>query len=333
MSHPNIRDVAKQAQVSVGTVSNVLNHPNQVSKETHTKVRSAMDELGFVYHDAMKNKISTTKSVGVVLPTSSNPFFEELTQGIEDAIALAGFIALVGYSREDLAIESQLLTSMIDNGFKGVIVIPVDPNNQVFEKFVDKNVRVGYTSQTDPTPPHCSLSIDQLLGGYIGIEYLHSLGHKKILWVSGPKKHYQSDQRFVGITQAAKEFGIELSVMTSLSLDVLAGEHICPQIIAAGPLPDAIFTANDTLAMGLINHFRSVGIDVPGRVSILGFDNTTYAESCVIPLSTVSQTPYVLGQTMGQQLIAELSKSENHVHEHVLFQPQIIERSSTAKRT
>jgi LacI family transcriptional regulator len=328
----NIRDVAKQAGVSVGTVSNVLNRPNQVSVETRLKVRTAIDTLGFMPNAAMTSKSADSNVIGVILPLSINPFFEELTQGIEDAIADVGLTVLIGYSREDAAIELKILTSMIDAGFKGVIVTPVGPRNQVFEKFLDKNVRVGYISQTDEYPQQCSVLIDQVRGGFIGIEYLHGLGHRKILWISGPKHHHQSNQRFVGITQASAEFDIELTTMSSPSLDFLAGEQIAPQIIAAGLLPDAIFAANDTLAMGIINYFNLKGIDVPGTISVLGFDNTSYAESGLIPLTSVSQTPYFLGQTLGKQMVTDLSAAEDHVHQHVVFQPQVVERSSTQYR-
>ena len=136
----------------------------------------------------------------------------------------------------------------------------------------------------------------------------------------------------MGITQAAKEFDIDLSVMQSQSLDFMTGEQLGPVIVAAGPLPDAIFAGNDSMAMGMINYFSSVGIKVPDQISIVGFDNTSYAESGLIPLSTVSQTPYQLGATMGAQMVAELSAGIDHIHQHVVFQPQIIERSSTARR-
>ena len=328
----NIRDVAKQAQVSVGTVSNVLNRPGQVSEETRLKVRNAIDLLGFIPTIATKNKNTESNVVGVILPLSNNPFYEELTQGIEDSIDEAGLTTLIGYSREDAAIELKVLKSMISAGFRGVIVSPVGPRNEVFDKFIDSNVRVAYISQTDEEPEQCSVSIDQVRGGYIGFEYLHSLGHRKILWVSGPDHHHQSNQRFVGITQAAAALGVEISVMKAASLDFLAGEQIAPAIIAAGPLPDAIFAANDTLAMGIINYFKFNGIDVPGTVSILGYDNTSYAESGLIPLSSVSQTPYQLGATMGRQMVVELSAGKSHVHQHVVFQPQIVERASTTKR-
>jgi LacI family transcriptional regulator len=328
----NIRDVAKLAGVSVGTVSNVLNRPSQVSVETRLKVRTAIDTLGFMPNAAMNSKSPDSNVIGVILPLSNNPFFEELTQGIEDAIAEVGLTALIGYSREDAAIEFKILNSMIDAGFKGVIVTPVGPRNQVFEKFLEKNVRVGYISQTDEYPQQCSVLIDQVRGGFIGIEYLHGLGHRKILWISGPKHHHQSNQRLVGITQAASELGIELTTMSSPSLDFLTGEQIAPQIIAVGPLPDAIFAGNDSLAMGIINYFNLKGIDVPGTVSILGYDNTSYAESGLIPLSSVSQTPFHLGQTMGRQMVTDLFAEAGHAHQHVVFQPQLVERTSTQRR-
>ena len=329
---PSLRDVAKQAQVSVGTVSNVLNRPTNVSEQTRLKVRNAIDMLGFIPDRNNSQTNSNSKIVGLILPLAQNPFYDELAQGIEDSLAKDGYRVLIGYSREDSAIELQLLTSMADANFRGIIVTPVGPDNQVFEKFIDQNVRVSYLSQTDEEPSQCSVSIDQVRGGYIGIEYLAKLGHKKIMWVSGPDHHHQSNQRFVGITQAAQQLGIEIQVISAPSLDFLSGENIAPHIIAQGPLPDAIFAGNDALALGIMNYFHKVGIPVPGQVSVLGYDNVSYAETALVPLTTVSQTPYQLGWTMGGQMLAEFEKSADHVHQHVVFQPQIIERESTTKR-
>ena len=332
MNKPNVRDVAKQAQVSIGTVSNVLNRPAQVSEETRLRVRNAIDMLGFVPNAQMKNSNRDPKIIGLILPLSDNPFYTELAQGIEDAIAKGGLRVLTGYSREDEAIELHLLTSMVEAGFKGVIITPVGPRNQVFEKYIEQNIRVGYISQTDEQPEQCSVSIDQVRGGYIGLEYLYNLGHRDIMWISGPPHHHQSNQRFVGISMAAQEFGIELQVLNSPSLDFISGEQIAPAILALTKLPDAIFAGNDALALGVINYLLKEGVKIPEEISVLGFDNVAYAESALIPLSTVSQTPYQLGYTMGEQMLSELTADETHLHQHVVFQPQIVERASTKAR-
>jgi LacI family transcriptional regulator len=328
---PSLRDVAKQANVSVGTVSNVLNRPSQVSEEMRLRVRKAIDMLGFIPNS---NNRSTKEQpvIGLILPLSNNPFYEELAQGIEDGVAKSGLRVLIGYSREDEAIEMQLLNSMVDAGFKGIIMTPVGARNQVFEKFIEENVRVGFISQTDDHVEQCSVSIDQVRGGYIGIEYLASLGHKRILWVSGPAHHHQSNQRFVGVTQAAREFGVEVTSISSPSLDFLSGEHIAPEILAKDELPDAIFCANDATALGIMNYFYKSGLKVPEDVSFLGYDNVSYAESALVPLTTVSQTPYQLGFTMGSQMIAEIEAKPGHIHQHVIFQPQIVERASVAQK-
>ena len=329
MSKPNVRDVAKQAQVSIGTVSNVLNRPGQVSEETRLRVRNAIDMLGFVPNAQMKKSARDPKIVGLILPLSDNPFYTELAQGIEDSVAKGGLRVLTGYSREDEAIELHLLSSMVEAGFRGVIITPVGPRNQVFEKYIEQNIRVGYISQTDEQPEQCSVSIDQVRGGYIGLEYLYNLGHRDILWISGPPHHHQSNQRFVGISMAAQELGVELQVMNSPSLDFISGEQLAPAILALPKLPDAIFAGNDALALGVINFLLKEGIQVPDQISVLGYDNVAYAESALVPLSTVSQTPYQLGYTMGEQMLSELTADETHLHQHVVFQPQIVERSST----
>ncbi len=332
VSKPNVRDVAKHAQVSVGTVSNVLNRPTEVSEETRARVRNSIDMLGFVPNALVRKNTREPKVIGLILPLSDNPFYEELAQGIEDAVSKEGLRVLTGYSREDDAIELQLLTAMVDSGFKGVIVTPVGPRNQVFEKFIDNNIRVGYISQTDQEPEQCSVSIDQVRGGYIGLEYLYNLGHRDILWISGPAHHHQSNQRYVGILAAAAEFGIKVQILNSPSLDFISGEQIAPAILALPKMPDAIFTGNDALALGVINFLLKEGYKVPEDVSVLGYDNVAYAESALVPLSTVSQTPYQLGFTMGEQMLSELKADENHLHQHVVFQPQIVERASTRAR-
>jgi LacI family transcriptional regulator len=329
VENPSVRDVAKQARVSVGTVSNVLNRPSQVSAEKRERVRNAIDMLGFVPNAQLKTSTRDTKVIGLILPINDNPFYSELSQGVEDAVAKSGLSVLIGYSREDSLIEFRIISSMIDAGFKGIIVTPVGPRNIVFEKFIENNVRVGYISQTDDEPEQCSVSIDQVRGGYIGLEYLYKLGHRKVLWISGPEHHHQSNQRFVGITQAATDLGVELSVMSSPSLDFISGEQIAPDILALPQLPSAIFAGNDALALGVMNFLLKEGVKVPDDVSILGFDNVAYAESAIVPLSTVSQTPYQLGFTMGEQMLAEIEAKPDHLHQHVIFQPQIVERSST----
>jgi len=329
---PSLRDVARQANVSLGTVSNVLNRPANVSQEMRQRVREAIDMLGFVPFQKNPEASLRSKLVGLILPLAQNPFYDELSQGVEDAVSQYGYRVLIGYSREDESIELQLLTSMSEANFRGIIITPVGAHNQVFDKFIERNVGVAFISQTDLEPDQSSVSIDQVRGGYIGVEYLAQLGHRKILWVSGPARHHQSNQRFVGISQAASELGIELETMSATTLDFITGENIAPEIIARGPLPHAIFAGNDALALGIMNYFHKEGILVPEQISVLGFDNVTYAESALVPLSTVSQTPYQLGWTMGNQMISEFDAGENHVHQHVVFQPQIIERQSTARR-
>jgi LacI family transcriptional regulator len=135
---PSLRDIAKQANVSLGTVSNVLNRPTTVSEETRKRVREAIDMLGFI-PNASDSRISrNSKLVGVILPLAQNPFYDELAQGIEDSMAKDGYRVLIGYSREDESIELQLLNSMVEANFRGIIVTPVGANNQVFDNLIKR---------------------------------------------------------------------------------------------------------------------------------------------------------------------------------------------------
>ena len=332
VDNPSLREIAKLANVSVGTVSNVLNNPAKVSTDMRKRVQSAISQLGFLPESVKGNANKGSRLIGLVLPLSGNPFYEEYAQGLEDAVSAAGYRILIGYSREDESIELQIITSMAEANFRAVVVNPVSSKVNRFESFIDNDIRLAFISQTDELKNQCTVSMDQVSGGYMGITFLNSLGHRRILWLSGPKKHHQSNERYVGISRAATELGIELSVMTAPSLDFLAGEHMAPLIIESGPLPDAIFCGNDTTALGVMNYFYKQGIKIPDEVSFLGYDNVSYAESALIPLSTVSQTPFHLGFVMGGQLVEELTGGPGHLHQNVLIQPQIVERASTARR-
>lgn len=256
----------------------------------------------------------------------------ELAKGIEDAVWDAGFYGLIGFSHEDSEIEIKLLKAMFEADFQGVIVVPAGFEQQELESYLHKRMRKAAASQTQLESDQCSVSSDQVRGGFLGIQYLHGLGHKKITWVSGPEHHRRSNERLLGISQAARELGVELTTIVAPSLDLFSGESIASQIISLGPLPDAIFAVNDAVALGIINSLFLAGIKVPQDISVLGFDNTLPSESALIPLSTISQTPYQLGHIMGEQLITDLFDHSGHVHERVIFPSEVVERASTCNK-
>jgi LacI family transcriptional regulator len=328
-----LKEVAEHAGVSLETVANVLNRPISVSEILRARVRDSMNIIGFSDDMPIEKQTEKPLLVGIILPTSNNRFFEELTLGLGDAINKASVNLVVGYSREDSALEMQLLSVMEKSEFAAVLLLPVGEGEESYEEFKDTNLRIVSFSQTYNPIDQCTISVDQVRGGYIGIEFLHSLGHETVLWIPGPNRHRQSNQRFVGITQAASQLGVTISTIQSPSLDFLSGEHIAPMIIEQGALPDAIFAANDAVALGIINYFLKEGIKIPEDVSILGFDNIAYAESALIPLSTVSQTPYNLGFALGRQLFLDLGNSKEHIHENIIFQPAVVERDSTRKQS
>jgi LacI family transcriptional regulator len=270
--------------------------------------------------------------VGIILPSSMDLYCAELAKGIEDAVSDAGFYGLIGFSHEDSEIEIKLLKAMFEADFQGVIVVPAGFEQQELESYLHKRMRKAAASQTQLESDQCSVSSDQVRGGFLGIQYLHGLGHKKITWVSGPEHHRRSNERLLGISQAARELGVELTTIVAPSLDLFSGESIASQIISLGPLPDAIFAVNDAVALGIINSLVLAGIKVPQDISVLGFDNTLPSESALIPLSTISQTPYQLGHIMGEQLITDLFDHSGHVHERVIFPSEVVERASTCNK-
>jgi LacI family transcriptional regulator len=270
--------------------------------------------------------------VGVIMPLSNNVFYDELSKGIEDAIAPHDLIPAISYSQEDESQENILLTSMQEKGFAGVIAVLLNSRAHSFDALSAKNFYAGFISQADFKPNQCSLAVDHVWGGHIGIEYLHSLGHNRIVWVAGPDHHGQLSARLIGITQTAAELGVELKIIESPELDLFSGQWVAQKILALHPLPEAIFAGNDALAIGICDYLSATGIKIPEEISVLGFDNSSICESGLIPLSTVSQNPYQLGFKLGQQFLNDFSPESEHVHERIVYTPKIIERNSVSRR-
>ena len=160
--------------------------------------------------------------VGIILPSSMDLYCTELAKGIEDAVWDAGFYGLIGFSHEDSEVENKLLKAMFDADFHGVIVVPAGFDQQDLECHLHKRMRTASASQTQIESDQCSVSSDQVRGGYLGIQYLYGIGHNKITWISGPEHHRPSNERFLGISQAARELGVELTTIVAPSLDLFS---------------------------------------------------------------------------------------------------------------
>jgi LacI family transcriptional regulator len=329
----SLRDVAKAAKVSVGTVSNVLNRPEVVAPETLARVQATIKELGFVPNGFARHlRSGQSRTLGLIVPDVANPFFTEVARGVEDAASKRDYAVFLCNSDESASKEDRYINVLIQQQVRGVLITPADMKSDRLEAMRERGIAVTLLDREIKGRKQCSVSVDDVHGGQIAIEYLAGLGHKNIAWVCGPESIPQVADRGAGVIKAAKVAGAKIETIRAPLMNAAKGEEAAKKILELEVMPTAIFCANDLLALGVMRALLANKVRIPEQVSVLGYDNIEFAPSAAVPLSSIAQPSYQMGVTAADLLLNECEDGENHEHQQIRFQPQLVERASTGKR-
>ena len=329
----SLRDVARVARVSVGTVSNVLNRPSIVSPATLQRVRKVIDELDFVPNGFARHlRAGFSRTIGLVVPDVSNPFFTEVARGVEDAASKREYAVFLCNSDESTSKEEKYLNALIELQVRGVLITPADSKAERLNVLRDRGIAVTLLDRESKNRSQCSVSVDDVRGGEIAIEHLSSLGHETIAWVNGPESIPQCADRGEGVSRAAKELGISVTTIRVPQMNADQGSEALRAFLALEKIPTAIFCANDLLALGVLRSLLNEGIKVPDDISLIGYDDIAFAPLAAIPLSSISQPAYQLGVAAAELLLAECEDAAMHSHQQIRFQPRLQVRQSTSEK-
>jgi LacI family transcriptional regulator len=333
----SVRDVAGLAQVSVGTVSNVLNRPEKVSPDTVTRVHAAIEKLGFVRNDAARQlRAGRSRSIGLIVLDVGNPFFTDLARAAEDRAFEEGLTVLLCNSDEDVDRESAHLELFEEQRLQGVLISPVGEISDRLDRLRLHGIPAVLVDRQIADRSFSSVAVDDVFGGYLAVSHLIDTGRRRIAFVGGPAGIHQVAHRLDGARKAAAEHpDVSLEVIEVTSLSVLqgraAGERIRERDHA--DRPDAIFAANDLLAMGVLQALNMHGGTlVPDDIALIGYDDIDIAEATVVPLSSIRQPRALIGSTAVELLLHEAA-DHNFVPQQVLFQPELVVRQSTDRRS
>ncbi|MDQ2660682.1 MAG: LacI family transcriptional regulator [Actinomycetota bacterium] len=328
-----IREVAEAARVSVGTVSNVLNKPDQVSPATLARVQAVIDELGFVRNDlARQLKMGAGTTLGMIVLNVANPFFADLAHACEAAAESAGQTVVLGSSDQLEAREDRYLDLFEEQRVRGMLVAPLDGITRRMRRLRSRGMPlVLFDIHSDRE--FCSVTLDGRAGGELVARHLIESGRRHIAFLGGPL--HQVEDRWLGAQRVCAEHdGVRLTHVDTLDQTIADGRAAGAVIEAmpASERPDAVFAANDLLALGLLQALvLSEEIRVPHDVAIVGYDDIDYAESAVVPLSTVRQATDQLAEH-AVRLVLDEAHNTDHVHEQLKLAPELIVRESSAPR-
>jgi DNA-binding LacI/PurR family transcriptional regulator len=329
-----IKQVAQEAGVSIGTVSNVLNHPEAVAPATRLKVLAAIAKLGWVRNGpASQLRAGRGRTIALVVLDVANPFFTDVARGAELVAEAGGAMVVVCNSGEDAARERRHLDLLEEQRVLGVLITPVDTiDNARLDTFVARGTPVVLVDRGSGHPDRCSVAVDDLDGGRQVGAHLRSLGHRRIAFAGGPFTVQQVADRHTGLVSALGD-DIALTVVTTAGLTIAAGRDAAARIaeLPADERPTAVFCANDLLAIGVLQECTRRRLRVPADIAIVGYDDIEFAAAAAVPLSSVRQPREELGRTAAALLLDEV-QDPLHRHRHVVFDPELVIRDSTGGR-
>jgi LacI family transcriptional regulator len=335
MAAANVKDVAALAHVSIGTVSNVLNRPEIVAPETADRVLQAIEKLGFVRNDAARQlKAGRSNSIGLVVLDVRNPFFTDIARGAEEAASGAGFSVLLGDSGRSKERENGYLDLFEEQRVHGVLVSPLTDVGRRLEGLRRRRIPAVLVDRSGHGTGFSSVSVDDVAGGRLAVEHLLSIGRTRIAYLAGSFDFSQVTDRLQGAREAvAAHPGALLEVIDTNGLTVLAGRAAGEAIMArpAGERPDGVFTANDLIAVGVLQALVMQGdLRVPEDIAMVGYDDIDFAETAIVPLSSIRQPASLIGKT-AVELLLEEARDPSLEPQQIVFQPELVVRQSTVK--
>lgn len=329
----NIHEVAKRAGVSIATVSRVLSRPEAVAANTRRKVMQAVSQLGYAPNSAGKH-LRTQKSgkLLVLVPDISNPFYSRILQSIEETAQRAGYAVLLGDTQQDVKREERYTQMLRRREAEGLIVVGhglPDAAIAVSEELTTAApIVAGCEVNRRVNIP--SVHIDNHAAARDAMEHLYELGHRRIGIVTGPMMSGLSRDRLQGVTACAKaRKGERDLIVVNGDFTIDSGRAAAERLLDRSDPPTAIFCFNDQMAIAAMSVVRSFGCQVPKDVSVVGFDDISFARYTVPPLTTVAQPVREIGQE-AVRLLLGIINHESMAPVSVILRHSLIVRESTA---
>jgi LacI family transcriptional regulator len=332
-----IKDVAREAGVSVGTVSNVINRPDSVTAATRVRVLSAIDRLGYVRSESARQlRAGRSRIIALLVLDMANPFFVDVASGAERVARGAGLGVMLCNSAQSSEEEAEYLALFSEQRVRGVLVTPADTTGRNLAGFRRQEIPFVFVDRLVPSAEGCSVSVDDVLGGALAGRHLLEQGHSEIVYVSGPLQLAQCQDRRTGVLQALAEAGLpadRLRVLEADRLDVAAGRDAAARLLGMSPRPTAVFCANDLLAFGVLQALFGAGVSVPDDIALVGYDDIEFASAAAVPLTSVRQPAARMGRLAAELLIEETGEdAAGHCHQQIVLQPELVVRGSSLAR-
>jgi LacI family transcriptional regulator len=326
-----IRDVAREAGVSVTTASRALNDKPEISSEKRARVSTAAQKLGYVPSSVARALVSgETKTIGVVITDNSTPVYAAILQGIEEVVNSAGFGLLFCNSADSQERSLYCLTLLQAKRVDGILLTPVQTDTRDILQLQQSDLPfVLLLRHFDEIETNYVIT-DNIMGGYLVTNHLLGLGHRRIGHVGGPVHISSSRGRLVGYRQALEEQDLpyDEGLVSQGAFTVAGGYEAVKRLLDRADRPSAVFAANDLQAVGVMKAAKEYGLGIPEDLALAGGDNIELAEFLEAPLTTFVQPAREIGVRGAEIVLAKLRGEQPDIQQVVLKPRLIVRRSS-----
>jgi LacI family transcriptional regulator len=324
-----IKDVAKAAKVSVATVSRALNGHASVSEDARKRVVDAARKLRYVPHSAARSLITRrTQTIGVLLPDLHGEFFSELIRGIDQAARREGLHILVSSSHDD-AKEAAAAIRTMSGRVDGLLIMSPHIDARMLKDTLPSGLPIVLMNTPIDDVGYDTIAIDNYWGAHAMVRHLVGRGYRSIAMIAGPENNYDAKERLRGYREALAELQPHTPARVFAGdFSEESGYRAGQRIIGLRDRPDAVFAANDMMAVGCQFALTEAGMQVPRDIGLAGFDDIPIARFMSPPLTTVRVQIAELGQQALERLVARFSPQENVLTPGHTLRAELVIRSS-----
>lgn len=328
----SLTDVAKRAQVSIATVSRVINNSDKVVPKTRDLVNRAMLELGYRPNRVarrLRQKGGKRHLLGLIIPDIQNPFFAELARGVEDVAYANDFAVMLCNSDENQKKEQFYLDVMCAESVDGIILPPLSETDPAVLRLVASGLPIVTVDRSLTHAGMDKVEVDNRRGAYEATEYLLQRGHRSIGLITGRTDVSTSRERRLGYEQAlaAHHLPLQPGLIRSGDFKQASGRALADELLGLPTPPTALFVLNNLMAVGALEAIHKRGLKIPKEIALIGFDDLPWAEALDPPLTVVRQPAYEVGQSAAELLLKRLGDPKRP-ETHLKLRPQLIIRSS-----
>ncbi|SDK43964.1 catabolite control protein A [Sediminibacillus albus] len=326
-----IYDVAREANVSMATVSRVVNGNPNVKPATRKKVLNTIERLGYRPNAVARGLASKkTTTVGAIIPDISSIFFAELARGIEDIATMYNYNIILSNSDQNKDKELHLINTMLEKQVDGIVFMGGKITEDHVNQFKSSPVPVALAATIDESQTVPSVNIDYEQAAYEAAFLLLEHGNEHPAFVSATEETEINTQKFNGYMRALKEKNVTVNEDLIIKGDYTydSGMEALDQLMSLDKKPTSIFVASDEMALGVIHGAQDRGLKVPEDIEVFGFDNTRLATMVRPTLSTIVQPMYDIG-AVAMRLLTKYMNKEEVSDQNIILPHRIIERNST----